>query len=45
MGINLIIFGIIADICVKIYYKDEKNYLIEKIEKIEKPKQESKKWK
>lgn len=31
MGINLIIFGILADICIKIYYKDESAYLIEKI--------------
>lgn len=31
MGINLLIFGIIADICIKIYYKDEETYLIEKI--------------
>jgi len=31
MGINLLIFGIIADICIKIYYKDEEHYSIEKI--------------
>jgi len=33
MGINLLVFGIIADICIKTYYKDEDNYLIEKIVK------------
>lgn len=32
MGINLIAFGIIADICIKTYYKNEKPYLIEKID-------------
>lgn len=31
MGLNLIIFGILADICIKIYYKNEETHLIEKI--------------
>ena len=31
MGMNLLVFGIIADICIKNYYKDEDPFLIEKI--------------
>ena len=31
MGLNLLVFGIIADICIKIYYKNDEPYLIEKI--------------
>lgn len=31
MGINLLTFGIIADICIKIYYKNDEPFLIERI--------------
>lgn len=31
LGVNLFVSGIIADICIKDYYKDKQTYLIEKI--------------